>query len=223
VPAEVVLLIAGAQLVGSPAGLVLGIALVAVADSLGGLGLYWFVGHGSRRLRRWLVRRFAAEHPASERQRRPLGPRSIFAIRCLPFVRVYAVIGSAFLGVKTKVFLTGALPASIVWVGAPMAMGFLLRDRVPALVKGFPPECALLAIAPAVVGLAILLARMKPCPADRPRGIASVPVSAAARKASEFRGRAPFAARRVPRSIRPRGCLGVEVRWTDLTAMPRLA
>jgi membrane protein DedA with SNARE-associated domain len=43
---------------------------------------------------------------------------------------MYISIGSGILAIRFKDFLKGAIPAAFVWVGVPMAIGYLFREQV---------------------------------------------------------------------------------------------
>lgn len=131
---EVALLLAGSYAIHSLPGLIGGIILVSIADILGATAIHLISRTGGRRAMLWLLRHQSAwQHDILDRWKQRLGGHEVmlvFLVRLLPLVRMYISIGSGLLAIRFKAFLQGAIPAAFVWVGVPMALGFLFQDQV---------------------------------------------------------------------------------------------
>jgi membrane protein DedA with SNARE-associated domain len=148
-PAELVLLLAGGYAVRSVAGLIAGVLFVGVADVLGALVLFLLVRRGTTRLAvRFAGGRHGGRSWLDDRLRRR-GP--IFVVRVLPLMRIYGTIGAGIHRAKTRDFLAGSAPAGFLWTGAPLAVGYVLREHVSAVVRHYPT--GMLSIAAAAPGL----------------------------------------------------------------------
>ncbi len=134
IPIEVALLLAGAYTIHSTPMLVLGLALVMVADILGTTTLYLVARTGGSRLLERLLRRHESRGAeVLARWRRRLGGHDaliVFVGRTLPLVRMYITIGTGLLRVRFRSFIVGASPAAVIWAGAPLALGFFFRGSV---------------------------------------------------------------------------------------------
>jgi hypothetical protein len=71
---------------------------------------------------------------------------------------------------RLRDYLAGAVPAGLLWAGAPLALGFLLRGQVAAIAGGYP--AGILSVAAAVPGLLMILVVLRrlrgPAPAGAP-------------------------------------------------------
>jgi len=54
--------------------------------------------------------------------------------RVLPLVRTPFTMTTALLGMRTRRFVLGAIPGSILWAGWPLTLGYLLRNRVDSII-----------------------------------------------------------------------------------------
>jgi membrane protein DedA with SNARE-associated domain len=131
---EVALLLAGSYAIHSFPALIGAIILVSVADILGTTVLHLISRTGGRHAMLWLLRHQNTwQHDVLDRWKQRLGGRVVmlvFMVRILPLVRMYISIGSGILAIRFKDFLKGAIPAAFVWVGVPMAIGYLFREQV---------------------------------------------------------------------------------------------
>ncbi len=131
---EVALLLAGSYAIHSFPALIAGIILVSIADILGTTALHLVSRTGGRRGMLWLLHHQSTwQHDILDRWRQRLGGHEVmlvFLVRLLPLVRMYISIGSGLLAIRFKAFLQGAIPAAFIWVGVPMALGFLFQDQV---------------------------------------------------------------------------------------------
>lgn len=162
-PIEVALLVVGSQSVGSVPALLVGIVLLTAADLLGMTILHVAARIGGvKLLARLTARHEARTEAAMARLRGWFGGRdalAVFVLRLVPVVRVGITIGTGLLRIRPRDFYLGALPASVVWAGAPLTLGFVLRDDVAALESGAAAAAEALPIAGlgAVVVLVVLL------------------------------------------------------------------
>lgn len=163
VPVEVALLLAGGLAIHSFPGLVAGTLLVVVADILGTFTLYLVVRTGGNRLLDRLIRRHAqsADDGVLARWRQRLGRRDVLAVfiaRLLPLVRMWASVSAALLRISTRDFLLGAAPASLIWAGTPLIVGYHFRSRVPSLAAHYTQVVHVLLLLAPVLGLVAALA-----------------------------------------------------------------
>ena len=160
-PVEVVLLLTGAYLVHSPAGLLGALALLATADFAGTLALYAAARRGGGLLRRWLRR---AGHPRLLRRfagwRRRLG-RHDLALICLghllPGLRMSVAPGAGLLNFPLGIMLLGTLAGALLWVGIPLGLGYHFHAEIARLVRlaGEADRATVLAVVAAIAVLAL--------------------------------------------------------------------
>lgn len=162
IPVEVALFLAGAYVVHSPAGLLIGLVCVVVADLLGASTLYLGVRAGGvRLLNRFLRGKQDKALSVLQRWRSRLGGRDIGAVcggRLLPVARMYVTIASALAEIPLPRFLLGSLPASLFWSGIPLTLGYLLRADAKSIAASSTHVFNLLIIAiVAAVALVVLV------------------------------------------------------------------
>jgi membrane protein DedA with SNARE-associated domain len=135
IPFEVALLLAGATAVHSLQGLVVAVAIVALADLAGTTTLFLVGRSGGRSLGTRILCRLGAMD-AIERWRGRVGAsaRKDIAIviggRLLPLARMPFTMAVGLLRLPTRHFLVGATPGAILWAGVPLVLGYVLRHRV---------------------------------------------------------------------------------------------
>ena len=137
VPVKLVVLLAGALCIGSPAMLVVAIIALAAAELAGATCLKWAADNGGNRL----LDRFAkAGAPAMQERvqatHAKLGGRDIATVcllRFVPGVRYWVALGAGLIGITTRDFLIGAVPASLFWVGGLLSVGYRFRNDLDQL------------------------------------------------------------------------------------------
>ncbi|HUZ00056.1 MAG TPA: VTT domain-containing protein [Thermomicrobiaceae bacterium] len=141
VPLELVVLLCGALVVHSLAGLLAALAALVAGDVLGTTAIYLLARVGGSRLLGRGLRRFSRRGEETlARWRERLGGhdrRLVFVGRSLPLVRMYVSIGAGLLRVPLRDFLLGAVPGAIVWAGTPLALGYLFRAGVDHAVDDY--------------------------------------------------------------------------------------
>ena len=160
-PSYLALLIVGSLVIHSFPDLLLGVVLLSVVDVAGTALLHVLSRTGGRRiLTRITVGREARTLAAMERWRRRLGGRdalAVFVLRLVPLVRLGVTVGAGLLRIRRRDFFLGAVPASVVWVGAPLSLGYLFRDDARAIEAAYAAVSrGLLLGAAAVVGTAVV-------------------------------------------------------------------
>ncbi|HLI51361.1 MAG TPA: VTT domain-containing protein [Thermomicrobiaceae bacterium] len=159
IPVEVALFLAGAFVLHSPAGLLVGLACVMAADLLGASSLYLAVRAGGGRLLSAILRGKEEKALAVLRRWRiRLGGRDIAAVcagRLLPVARMYVTIASALARISLPRFLLGSLPASAFWSGIPLILGYLFRSDATSIAVRATRYFNLIVIA-VVVGVIVL-------------------------------------------------------------------
>jgi hypothetical protein len=93
--------------------------------------------------------------------RRRLGGRDplvVFVTRLIPMFRLYASITSGLIRLRFRDFVSGALPASLLWAAIPLNVGFILRAKAPAIEGQFPfiIHLVIAATATILVGAAVM-------------------------------------------------------------------
>ncbi|HEY7031437.1 MAG TPA: VTT domain-containing protein [Thermomicrobiales bacterium] len=160
VPAELVLLLVGGYAVRSIAGLVVGVLLVAAADLAGSLVLFLLVRRGTTGLAARFARAGGRDHARSHDRLRER--RAIFLMRALPLVRIYGTVGPGLVRARLRDFLAGSAPAGLIWAGAPLALGFFLREHLAGVAAGYPAGAvSIAAVVPGLVMTAIVLGRLR--------------------------------------------------------------
>jgi membrane protein DedA with SNARE-associated domain len=164
VPAELVLAIVGGYAVHSFGALLGALCLLAAADVLGSVTLFLLARRGGA----GLAARFAGRLPGGVDPALPRWPhrlrsrRAVFLVRALPLVRIYGPVGSGLLRTRTRDYLAGAVPAGLVWVGVPLALGFLLRGQLAEIAVAFPAEIlSVAAVVPGLLMTVVVLRRLR--------------------------------------------------------------
>jgi membrane protein DedA with SNARE-associated domain len=162
IPFEVGLLLAGATAVHTLPGLAAAVAVVAVADFLGTTTLFLVSRSGGQRLlMRLLCRLGAADALDRWRGRISRSARRNVAIvvggRLLPLARMPFTVAVGLLRLPIRQFLLGATPGAVLWAGGPLTLGYLVRDRVDAVVRPIERASHLgLLVLPVIVALVAL-------------------------------------------------------------------
>lgn len=156
VPAEVALLLAGSFVIHSTPALVFGLLILAAADIAGSTVLYAATRFGSSRLRLLRSGQTRAGRYVRYSHRRRL-IAAIVMVRSLPMVRIYAAIGCGVARADLRVYLAGALPAALLWVGIPLTAGYLFRNDVRIVAERLGASSLLVGLVPALFALLFLV------------------------------------------------------------------
>ena len=139
IPNEIPLLLIGAYHTHSLWALIGALAVVSTADLLGTTGLFLIIRSGGNQIANRLLRGHAGER-LLEQWRSRLGRSArrdveiVIGGRVLPLVRTPFTMTTALLGMRTRRFVLGAIPGSILWAGWPLTLGYLLRNRVDSII-----------------------------------------------------------------------------------------
>lgn len=159
VPAEVALLLVGAYAVHSLPALIASVLLVSVADLSGTVTLHLVARTGGHRLLTRVMRRHEpGPDGLLERWHRRLGGHevaTVFLVRLLPLVRMYAAIGTGLMRIRFRNFVLGAAPGALLWAGTPLIVGYLFRADVQRLTARYTAASNVLLVALPFVGLAV--------------------------------------------------------------------
>ncbi|GAC1510883.1 MAG: DedA family protein [Chloroflexota bacterium] len=139
-PGEIALLLVGSQLVHSGTQLVLVCTAFAATDVLATTILYSVARTGGTRLIHVVERRLfhggkGPEEFLAAWHSKLAGSDAlaILVIRAIPGIRISAPVAAGVMHVRTRHFLLGAIPGSIVWTGIPLALGYELRRHIDTL------------------------------------------------------------------------------------------
>jgi membrane protein DedA with SNARE-associated domain len=161
IPSEVALLLAGAYAIDSVPSLLAGLALVCVADILGTVGLHFASRTGGvRLLRRFLPNQASGREGVMDRWRRRLGGHDVsivFVMRLIPLVRMYISVSTGLLRIRVRDFLLGAVPASVLWAGTPLAAGYVFRTHVQGIVDRVTQTSQILLVLLPALGAGLLV------------------------------------------------------------------
>ncbi|MGH2532515.1 MAG: DedA family protein [Thermomicrobiales bacterium] len=160
---KVALVVVGSTAVGSVPALAGALALVTAANRAGSTSLHlaartsggWFAG-------RVLRRRDARRDGLLGRCRKRLGGRdaaTVFVLRLVPLVRIYATVATALAGMPVRRFVLGAAPAALIWSGTPLALGFWFRADAHRLADRAPLVSVASALLLPIVGLGLVVTR----------------------------------------------------------------
>lgn len=150
VPSEILLLLAGSYAVHSVPGLIVAVLAVAIADIAGTTALHLAAaGRGARLLSR------VFHHDPSQSGfvawgRRRFGGHDavwIFLGRLVPIIRMPVTVSSGVLRVGLRQFLIGAVPASLLWAGTPLAVGYFFQADVARIEARYAQFSRLLLLA----------------------------------------------------------------------------
>jgi membrane protein DedA with SNARE-associated domain len=158
VPIHVILMLAGAYLVGSLPGLAVAILVMAAAELAGTLVLHVIARTGGvKLLERMASDRQARVQSTFDRWRGRLGGRDIAAIvvlRLIPFVRMGTTVGTGLLGIRLRDFAIGAGISAVIWTAVPLSLGYAFRSNVTTA-EGYYQN--IVAALPFVLGTALLI------------------------------------------------------------------
>jgi membrane protein DedA with SNARE-associated domain len=158
VPIHVILMLAGAYLVGSLPGLAVAILAMAAAELAGTLLLHVIARTGGvKLLERMASDRQARVQSTFDRWRGRLGGRDIVAIavlRLIPFVRMGTTVGTGLLGIRLRDFTIGAGISAVIWTAVPLSLGYAFRSNLTT-VEGYYQN--IVTALPFVLGTALLI------------------------------------------------------------------
>lgn len=164
VPGEIAILIGASQIVRSVPQLIAFWLLFGVIDILACTTIHTACRTTGNRV---LIRLLRLLQPNAERHedivdgwRRRLGGRDaavVFVTRLIPMFRLYASVTTGLIRVRFRDWLTGAVPASMVWAAIPLTCGFLLRAKLRAMENQYPQltHYVIFSSAAVLIGLAI--------------------------------------------------------------------
>jgi len=134
IPMEVALLVAGGFAVHSAPQFIVGLIVVMLADFAGTVTLHLLARTGGARL----LTHFLQSH--ERRSRELLGEwrerfdrrdiRMVFVGRLVPVVRMYMALGTGLLRIPFRDYVIGAAPASLLWAGLPLSIGYIFTAQV---------------------------------------------------------------------------------------------
>lgn len=140
VPGEIALLIAGSQFLDSVWALVAAVVIFGVVDVISTSTIYTVARVGRNTVLRRILGALNQDVGCCERKmdawRLRLGGRdagAVFVTRLIPMFRLYASITSGLLQIRYRSFLMGAGPASMIWAGIPLTVGYVFRSRIGSL------------------------------------------------------------------------------------------
>jgi membrane protein DedA with SNARE-associated domain len=172
-PIKVVLLLAGAYLVGSLPGLAVAIVAAAVSELAGTMVLHGVARTGGvRLLDRLASERQAQVHSALERWRERLGGHDIGAIavlRLIPFVRLGVAVGAGLAGIRVRDFAIGAGIAALIWTAVPLTLGYGFRSSLEQVEQYYGSAVDALPFLLGVVVLIVLFGALAKSAATRAR------------------------------------------------------
>jgi membrane protein DedA with SNARE-associated domain len=158
VPIHVVLLLAGAYLIGSLPGLAVAILAMAAAELAGTLLLHLIARTGGvRLLERMASDRQDRVQATFDRWRGRLGGRDVAVItmlRLIPFVRMGTTVGTGLLGIRLRDFVIGAGVSAVIWTALPLSIGYAFRSHVTTI-EGY--YHSILDALPVALGIASLI------------------------------------------------------------------
>jgi membrane protein DedA with SNARE-associated domain len=158
VPIHVVLLLAGAHLIGSLPGLAVAILVMAAAELAGTLVLHLVARTGGvRLLERMASDRQDRVQATFDRWRGRLGGRDVAVItllRLIPFVRMGTTVGTGLLGTRLRDFVIGAGISAVIWTALPLSIGYAFRSKVTTI-EGY--YHSILDALPVTLGIASLI------------------------------------------------------------------
>lgn len=161
IPAEILLLIAGAYGVHSFPGLLFGVVIVSIGDILGTMSLFMAVRSGGVRLLQFVRERAGVDPDPNDvfaRIRRRLGGHdslAVFVGRLLPLIRMPATICAGLMRMSPRTFFIGAAPAGSLWAGIPIVLGYALQDRVQSFAENYTRVSHVLILVSPAVGVLV--------------------------------------------------------------------
>lgn len=173
VPIMVVLLMAGAYLLGSLPWLLLAILLLALAELAGTVTLHLIARNsGGRLLERLSPERQERAQATIDRWRGRLGGRDVAAIavlRLIPVVRMGTTIGTGVIGIRLRDFVLGSAVAALIWTGLPLILGYTFRSRLETLEAYYAHTVSALPVLLGVTCLVLVASVVIKSPATRGR------------------------------------------------------
>ena len=158
VPIHIILLAAGAYLIGSLPGLAVAIVVMAAAELAGTLVLHVIARTGGvRLLERMASDRQVRVQSTFDRWRGRLGGRDVAAIavlRLIPFVRMGTTIGTGLIGIRPRDFAIGAGVSAVIWTALPLSLGYAFRSNV-GTIEGY--YHSVIEALPLTLGIATLI------------------------------------------------------------------
>lgn len=137
IPVEIALLLVGSGSIQSTRELLWSLPIVIAADMAGTTILHWVARTGGvGMLRRLHLYKPESPGKVSTWTERLRGHDAgmVFVLRLVPLVRMYTAVGTGIIGIPFRRYLMGALPASVIWAGAPLAAGYYFRDSINSIV-----------------------------------------------------------------------------------------
>lgn len=160
VPIFVILVLAGASLIGSLPGLAAAIVVLAAAELGGTLTLHLLArGGGVRLLERLANERQDQVQTTFATWRGRLGGRNVPAIailRLIPVVRMGTTVGAGFIGIRLRDFAFGSAIAALIWTALPLSLGFAFRSNLETLEGYYGSASTALPLALGILGLLIV-------------------------------------------------------------------
>lgn len=160
IPMEVALLVAGGFTIHSVPQLIVGLVAVIVADLAGTVTMHVVARTGGARLlTRLLQRHEQRSREKLEGWRERFGRRDIrlvFVGRLVPIVRMYTALGTGLLRIPFRDYVIGAAPASFVWAGLPLGVGYFFSSQVNSIAAQFTrAEHLAIIAAPVLIAIGI--------------------------------------------------------------------
>lgn len=160
VPIFVVLMLAGASLIGSLPGLAATVVLLAAAELGGTLSLHLLARTGGvRLLQRVAQSRQERVEATFANWRGRLGGRDVPAIailRLIPVVRMGTVVGAGLVGIRLRDFVLGSAIAALIWTALPLSLGFAFRSNIASLEGAYAGALDVLLMTLGLLGLLIV-------------------------------------------------------------------
>jgi membrane protein DedA with SNARE-associated domain len=158
VPVYVVLVLAGAYLVGSWPVLLIAILAMGLAELAGTLVVHLVARTGGVQLLDRLADKHQAQvHETFGRWKRRMGDRDIPAIavlRLVPFVRMGVTIATGLMEIPVRDFAIGAGIAAVIWATVPLTLGYVFRGQLDSVVAGYDQVAGAV---PVIVAVAVLI------------------------------------------------------------------
>jgi membrane protein DedA with SNARE-associated domain len=157
---EVAVLIAGGFVIQDVSQLIVGLIVVMLADIAGTVTLHLLARTGGTRILSRLLRRHEERsREILEEWRLRFGRRDrriVFVGRLIPVVRMYVTLGTGLLRIPFVDFVLGAAPASIIWAGLPLGVGYFFSAQVNGIATRFiRVETLVLIGAPILIAIAV--------------------------------------------------------------------
>ncbi|MGI9254702.1 MAG: DedA family protein [Thermomicrobiales bacterium] len=162
IPIKVVLLGVSSLVLTDAKQLLPAYILLVLAEMAGTMTLHTAAGFLGSRLPDKLEATQIKAQSALDTWRVKLGGRdvlAIFILRLVPIVRIGLTVGASTLGIRTRDFVLGALPAAMIWIGLPLGLGWAFRDDIQQLEaylsSTLGPAAGTILVIAVIVGLVI--------------------------------------------------------------------